>query len=40
MLAEVWENVRKQLQGKEFNTQQRYMTTGILHLIGQKVFGW
>jgi hypothetical protein len=40
VLAEVWENVQKQLQGEDVASKQTYRTTGVLHLLGQKFFGW
>lgn len=42
VLAEVWESTQKQLQG-EVGTEsvtKGYATTGVLHLLGQKLFGW
>ncbi|KXX82958.1 hypothetical protein MMYC01_200435 [Madurella mycetomatis] len=39
VLVEVWKNVQKQLQGENSGTEDKYATTGVLHLVGQKIFG-
>ncbi|KAH6632510.1 hypothetical protein F5144DRAFT_630354 [Chaetomium tenue] len=39
VLAEVWGNVQKQLRGEDVSTKQAYTTTGVLHLLSQKLFG-
>ncbi|GAB1320972.1 hypothetical protein MFIFM68171_11182 [Madurella fahalii] len=39
VLAEVWKNVQKQLQGDDGDTEDKYTTTGVFHLVGQKIFG-
>lgn len=39
VLAEVWRNVQKQLRGEDVSTKQAYTTTGVLHLLNQKLFG-
>ncbi|KAK4033575.1 hypothetical protein C8A01DRAFT_49883 [Parachaetomium inaequale] len=40
VLAEVWKNTQNQLQGGDVITKQGYATTGVLHLLGQKLSGW
>lgn len=39
VLAEVWKNIQKKLQGEDDGTEGNYTTTGVLHLVGQKIFG-
>ncbi|KAL2131444.1 hypothetical protein VTI74DRAFT_5113 [Chaetomium olivicolor] len=38
VLAEVWKNVQRKLQGED-GTEEKCATTGILHLLKQKTWG-
>ncbi|KAK4141790.1 uncharacterized protein C8A04DRAFT_30635 [Dichotomopilus funicola] len=39
VLAEVWEDVRRQLKGEDTTEGKVYTTTGAFHLLKQKIFG-
>jgi hypothetical protein len=39
VLDQIWENVQKQLEGKEV-VHKKYATTGILALLGSKLGLW
>ncbi|KAK3294167.1 uncharacterized protein B0H64DRAFT_181107 [Chaetomium fimeti] len=39
VVAEVWKNVEKQLQGEDVVTKQEYTTTGVLHPFRRKASG-
>ncbi len=40
VLADVWTSIQKQLRGEAEGTGEHIQTTGVLHLLKQKVWGW